>query len=357
MKNIVIILLCGAVILLGGFCLVQRRAESQRQAEAASLRLELTRKTAETTELRTAQEQAERRQQELVRQADELAGQLQARHAAQTQTEESPKPPSTVLSSSPAETGTAKADQASSGVGTMLAKMMQDPDTRKVIRESQRMMTDQLYAPLVKKMGLSSEQAAEFKDLVVENTMKASENASSMFGGTGSTNQTAALKAAADVQKNFDTQVKALLGEERYAQYKDYQETVAERMQLNSFKQLSGSDYSLSDQQTETLLAIMKEEKKNVAASTGQAAEANSQDPAKVQALFSENKTAELLQAQETIAQRVYERARTILSPDQLESFGKFQTNQLQLMRTSMNMMRKMLTPEPTQAAAAQVKE
>ena len=48
----------------------------------------------------------------------------------------------------------------------MISKMMQDPDTRKFIREQQRMMMDQMYGPLVKQLGLTPEEAAQFKDLL-----------------------------------------------------------------------------------------------------------------------------------------------------------------------------------------------
>jgi hypothetical protein len=63
--------------------------------------------------------------------------------------------------------------------------------------------------------------------------------------------------------------------------------------------------------------------------------------------MFSSDATDKLMQTQESINQRVYERAREVLSENQLASFGKFQTNQLQMIRTGMNMARKFMSPEP----------
>ena len=54
----------------------------------------------------------------------------------------------------------------------------------------------------------------------------------------------------------------------------------------------------------------------------------------------------ELIAAQNTVGQRVYDRARTILSPDQLDTWGKYQTNRMQMMRMGMNMARKMFAPD-----------
>jgi hypothetical protein len=122
---------------------------------------------------------------------------------------------------------------------------------------------------------------------------------------------------------------------------------------LNQFKQQSGTDYTLTDPQTEALLAIMKEEKKNVAATTGLPLSDANKDPAKLQALLADGKVDELLQGQDTLSQRVYDRARSILSPDQLNTFGRFQTNQMQMMRMGMSMAKKMFAPEkPTPGAA-----
>src|ERR1035437_4442586 len=151
----------------------------------------------------------------------------------------------------------------------MLSKMMEDSDTRKFIHDQQRMMMDQMYAPLVKQMGLTPDEATRFKDLLAYNTRKGAEAATSMFGGRSSTNRTEALSALTANQKSMDEQIKTFLGDDRYAQYKDYQETVGERTLLNQFKLQAGSDYNLNDQQTEAMLTFMKEEQKSVAASTG----------------------------------------------------------------------------------------
>jgi hypothetical protein len=106
-------------------------------------------------------------------------------------------------------------------------------------------------------------------------------------------------------------------------------------------------------QQTEALLSIMKEERKDVAAAAGLPAGDADKDPAKLQVLLSEDKMDELLQVQQTIGQHVYENARTILSPDQLDAFGRFQTNQMRMMPAFMNMTRKMFAPSPSPADAA----
>ncbi len=96
----------------------------------------------------------------------------------------------------------------------------------------------------------------------------------------------------------------------------------------------------------------MKDEKKNVSASTGLPLGNSGQDPGKLQAMMSDDKVDQYMQAQETINQRVLERARTILSPDQLQMVGRFQTNQVQMMRAGMGMMKQMFGPDNSGAPA-----
>ena len=111
-----------------------------------------------------------------------MAAKLQAQKLVEAS---APAPIKTVAS--PASEPQQQAEKG--GLGKMLAKMMENPDTRKLLQEQQRMMMDQMYGPLVEQIGLTPEEAAQFKDMLVENAMKATEKASSLFGGDAGTNR------------------------------------------------------------------------------------------------------------------------------------------------------------------------
>jgi hypothetical protein len=341
MKGPLILFLTAATVTLGVVCAVQTHKSNVRTAELALRQGELQEKAQRIEAMQAAQESYEQRREELTAQAHQLTVQVQALRRAQT------SPASAMTASVPIAESEQPQNVTKGVFGNMFSKMMQDPDGRQLVRATQGIMTDQLYGPLISKMGLAPEEAAKFKDLLTDNMMNAADKVSSAFGGLGSTNGTQMFAHIAGDQKALDDQVRALLGDARYGQYKDYQETAAQRMQLNAFKQQAGSDYNLNDQQTEALLAIMKEEQKNVAASTGMPMGNADSDPAKLQTLLTGNKMDELLQTQQTVGQQVFERARSILSPDQLAAFGRFQTNQTQMMRLGMNMARSMFTPDP----------
>lgn len=304
-------------------------------------------KTQEIADLQASQKLIEQQRRAFLDQAAELAVKLQARQQADAKAAEA----GTRAPASAAENQ--KQERTKNPFGDFFAKLMEDPDTRKMIRDQQRMMLDQLYEPLIQRMNLTPEEADRFKDLLADNMMKSSEKAMSLLDGS-STNRATAASTMAEEQKAFEEQIRGLLGETRYAEYQDYQQTFGERTLLNQFQQqYGGGENALNEQQTERLLAIMKEERQ-WASAADQASVGTGPDTATMEAMFSSDATEKLLQSQESINQRVYERAGELLSETQLAAFGKFQTNQLQMMRMGMNMARKFMTPESSGGAAPQ---
>lgn len=243
-------------------------------------------------------------------------------------------------------------DEKASPIGGFVAKMMEDPEMRRFIRDQQRQMLDPLYQPLIKRLGLTKEEADVFKDFLADAQMQGAQHATAMFGGPAA-ERAEAVETLSEEQKQNETVVREFLGEDGYAQYKEYQETLGERAQLNQFRmQTAGSEHTLTDEQTEWLLSLMKEEKRAVAVETGQMPPGSSADPADMRAMLSGEGMEPFLEMQSTVNQRVYDRAVEGLSPEQLEAFARFQTNQLQMMRVGMSMAKEMFAPEAAEGTA-----
>ncbi|MCW5551180.1 MAG: hypothetical protein KIS67_03330 [Verrucomicrobiae bacterium] len=338
MKNTLVLAFAATTLALGVLCVAQWQKLNRQESQMTSLRVELDQQAQQLADVEAAKSLVDKQRRELLDQAGDLAAKLQsaqqaAAHSPQLQAGEIAAPES-------------KSGKKENPFGSLLAKMMEDPDTRKMIREQQRMMLNQLYDPLIKRMNLTPEEADQFKELLADNMIQSSEKAMSLMDGS-STNRTAMASTMAETQKAFDEQIRGFLGESRYAQYQDYQQTVGERTQLSQFQQqFAGSENALTDSQTEQLLQFMKEEKQHVAAATGQPAPGPAQDAANLEAVLSGDSLEKLMQNQEAVNQRVYERAAGVLAENQLAAFGRFQTNQLQMMRMGMSMARKFMAPD-----------
>jgi len=342
MKNALILIFGLTTIALAAVCVLVSRQLAEQKGQVAALRTEVEQQSSELADLQSSNQLLEKQRQELLEQSSQLATKVQAQLTAD-------QSKLTSLGNG-AVTNQPKSASDKNPFGSFLAKMMDDPETKKMIRQQQRTMLDQLYSPLIKQMGLQPDEAEQFKNLLADNMIKGAEKATSLFGGDGSTNRTEMMAKLAEEQKSFDEQVRGFLGESRYAQYKDYQETAGERTQLNQFRQTAGGEHPITDQQTEQLLAFMKEEKQAVSAAGGLSSfDAKNADS--MQAMLSGEGLEKILQNQDTMGQRVYERAKTVLSENQLAAFGNFQTNQMQMMRMGMSMARKFMAPESGQGA------
>ncbi len=325
---------------LATVCMIQSRRLARQETELASLKTQIAQGSTQLEAAQSAESRAAEEVQNLLRQSQELSAQVLAQRQA---TEQAQATVAALTNTPPPTAESARPDAGKGGFGNFLSKLLQDPESKKFIRDQQRMMMDQMYGPLIKQMGLSPEEAARFKDLIADNAMKSTEKASSLFGGLGSTNRAEALAGIKAAQQTFDDDLKTFLGDSRYALYKDYQQTVGERTQLNQFRQQNASSENpLTDLQAEQLLVIMKEEKQNVAGAAGLPNAGTGQDTANLEAMLSGGQLDKFLQAQETANQRVYQRASEVLAPDQLANFATFQTNQLQMMRMGMSMARKL---------------
>jgi hypothetical protein len=306
----------------------QKLAEARRQL--VSIREKLDEASKQLDKSQAAQKRSAKQRAELLRRVNDLAAQVQERQVA------------TVPTNAPMVAEGEKPDEESAALAKALIGFQNDPETKKTIREHQRLIMERRYGSLIQRMGLTPEEADKFKDLIGDSERKTT--LSLLSNDFVTTNSLETLNKIVAAQKHLDEEVKQLLGDGRFAQYQDYKQMVGEREQFRQFEsEVPGN--ALTDQQREQLLTVMKEEKQQVIASTGLPVsgfakttdEFVGEDLSSLPPLlskYSEDQLDELFfQAQQRVNQRVYERAKAVLRPEQLEAFGAYQTHKLEEMR------------------------
>jgi hypothetical protein len=113
-----------------------------------------------------------------------------------------------------------------------------------------------------------------------------------------------------------------------------------------------GRGVETSPEQTEQLLAIMRDEKRNVQMNLGTPTPNPGQDWQSV--LASDDVTQKIFAQQEEVNARVLERAAQVLTPEQLQKFGPVLQNQLEMQKAGLKMARQMFGGENKEAPAAQ---
>jgi hypothetical protein len=232
-------------------------------------------------------------------------------------------------------------------MGKMIGNMLKDPEMRKAMEQQQRMGMEMLYGSLIKQLQLTPEQESKFKDLILAKQMENMEQAGAMFEGSPE-DRTKMAQELAEKQKSNEESIKEVLGEDKFAQYEDYNQTIGERMMLEQF----GRSVETTPEQTEQLLAIMREEKKNVQINLGSPTQGASQDWQAV--LGSDEATSKIFAQQEEVNARVLERASQVLTPEQMQKFGPVLNNQLMMQKAGLEMARKMFGGDAKSEADAQ---
>jgi hypothetical protein len=180
-----------------------------------------------------------------------------------------------------------------------------------------------MYAPLVKQLNLSPEQADKFYNILVDNGLKSMQ---ALQSGTISPDDSKSSKQslAADLQ--------SLLGDDGYTQFQNFTKNDMADQTMLTLMRNDFMDNPLSDTQQQQLLQVMKSARQSVTANSPL-------DPSQA----SPFDTGQVLQQQEQMNQSVLQQAAAFLSPAQLQTLGTSQSNIISMQKASAPMIQKML--------------
>jgi RNA polymerase sigma factor (sigma-70 family) len=207
--------------------------------------------------------------------------------------------------------------------GNAFSEMFKDPAMLEAMRPQQIATEKMMYAPLVKQLNLSPEQADKFYNILVDNGLKSMQ---ALQSGTISPDDIKSSKQslAADLQ--------SLLGDDGYTQYQNFTKNDMADQTMLTLMRNDFMDNPLSDTQQQQLLQVMKSARQSMTANSPL-------DPSQANPFD----TGQVLQQQEQMNQSVLQQAAAFLSPAQLQTLGTSQSNIISMQKASAPMMQKML--------------
>jgi hypothetical protein len=120
------------------------------------------------------------------------------------------------------------------------------------------LMIDQSYGALFKKMNLSPEQLAQFKDLIADKKQAVIDAIAAAREQGLQSNPALFKEALLQASGSLDSQIQQAIGTEAFAQFQQYESTLPERNSVNLVIQdLSKSTSPLSADQVEGLVQIL----------------------------------------------------------------------------------------------------
>ena len=321
MKNILVGILLLTTLVFGGLYLTQIQKASDARAEAASVRQKLT-------EMESS-----------VAQQEERAATLQTR-LQDTQAKAIAKAEE-VTQISQALTNRVQS-QTNAKAANPFGEMFKSKEMKDMIKSQQKTvlggMVDKNYAAYFASLNLTPEQSASLKDLILNRGLVDAEAGMSMLSRDNDPDKRKELmdKTKAD-RDAINSQIKDFLGADNYAQFETYEKTIPDRMSLNMYKDQQGSGPgALNPDQEAQLIQAMGEERQNFKFTTDFSDQ--SKFNGDIASYFTEEKINKFSEESDALNQRYLERAKSILTPEQIDPFTKFLNSQRELQKAGFKM-------------------
>jgi hypothetical protein len=329
MKNIALVVLLALAVVFGSLYLREEGRARQAENTLATLRQEIN-------ELKEKLNQQEHRSAALQTRLQDTRAKAVAKSEEVTHLEQAL---------------TNKAAQAAAKTENPMAEMLKNPEMKEFVKAQQKTalsgIIDKNYASLFSKLGLTPEQTAPLKDLILKKSLVDAQTGIAMISGDADANARSKIFEQAKTEKDvFNDQIKQVLGDDRYPEFEAYEKSQPERMAIGMFKDQQASGPAvITPEQEDLLVQAMSQERQNFKFTT------DFYDQTKVASdlagSFTEEKLNQFMQERGLLDQKYLERAQTILTADQFTSFQKFVQSQGQVQSAALKMAVKMFAPKP----------
>ena len=215
-----------------------------------------------------------------------------------------------------------------------LAKMFTDPAMKKSMRSQQLIGIRMLYSDLAKQLGLSPQENEQLLEILADRQTDMSAAGMAALQGGDKDAETAKLT---ETTKQYEEQLKAVLGEDRYKQMQTYEQSMGDRFMMQQWEgQFAASGSPLEPAQKDQLLGLMREERKKSPNTANFGAPQNSAQA--MQAMQTDEGVNQIIASQQELNQRVLARSRDFLNADQVATLEKAQTQQTEMLGAQIKM-------------------
>ncbi|MDP2138782.1 MAG: hypothetical protein Q8J74_13110 [Candidatus Didemnitutus sp.] len=146
------------------------------------------------------------------------------------------------------------------GMAGRMFSLLDNPEAQRLLAIQQKGTLDARYGALFRMLNLSPEQLDQFKDMLVEKRTSLTDvvAAARSQGMTGRENRDEIQALVQQTQAEVDAGIRALLGDNAFAQYQAFEQTQPQRAVVGQLEQrLSYSNTPLTPQQSEQLVQVL----------------------------------------------------------------------------------------------------
>ena len=224
-----------------------------------------------------------------------------------------------------------------------LSKVTADPETRKLMREQQKMGMSFIYSDLAKQLKLTPEMTGKLNDLLADHVMDCIDTITQSLQNHASSTEIDLLFGAEDLV--LHEKVSALLGSDGLAQYKYYSQNLIGGLTVQQFANNLTGDTETKAVKRNQLLQAMLDENQAALAAAGLPANYQTVPMLNFRNIASEEIGDRSLSLMESIYNHVAARANTFLTAEELTKFQEFGKTGVQNSRAALMMNRKLMAP------------
>ncbi|EEF59715.1 RNA polymerase sigma factor [Pedosphaera parvula] len=241
------------------------------------------------------------------------------------------------------QVGTLRQEKAAADSQSAVSKALANPETRKSIREHNKMVSSGIYSDLAKRLQLTPEQTGQLNDLMADHVMDSLDLITQALRDHKSQAEVRQIFSASDTA--LQGKVQALLGDDALTQFQDYTKNISSTLFVNSFaSSLTGDPAMVADKKSR-LLQAMQDATQSALAAAGLPANYQTMVAANPGNFASEDEAAYNIQLKDNIFAQTAARASAFLSPDELNKFQEMRADAIKNTQNYVLMERKLLSP------------
>ena len=241
------------------------------------------------------------------------------------------------------EVGRLRQENTDLGSTSGLSKITANPETRKMVRDQQKMAMTGLYKGFAERVKLGPEQSEKFNDLLADHIMDNVDRVTTALRDKLPLDQVNSLFAAQDAA--LEQKVQALLGPEALQQYQEYSKNLLGSICAEQFKTKLAGSTEEKDQKAKQLSQLLQEEAQAVLANAGLPPNYQTVPMLNFRNIASEQEGEQSLKLMEDIFQRTAARGSAFLSADELAKFDEFKSAAITNNRAALTLNRTLMAP------------
>lgn len=232
----------------------------------------------------------------------------------------------------------------SAGKESPLSGITANPEMNKAIRNQQKLGLSMIYKGLTNHAKITPEKAGALTDLLADKVMANIDHVQAgLREGKNLQEMEQTFKAE---QEATDQKVKDLLGDEAFAQYKEYNQNLLSTITADQFKSMMlTGEKAAKDELGHKLYDLLQQEKQNALANAGLPADFQLVPTMNFQNFASDEAAERNLQLLDSVYGQVQDKAAAFLSPEQLQKFGEFRKMAINNNRVALAVNRKLMAP------------